>query len=448
MDDGRRIIFDCGTGIHDLGQEMMRSGENPIKANLLITHTHWDHIQGFPFFAPLFVPGNEVNIYGPRRMGQELSNTLSGQMIYSYFPVNLDSLGATVKFMDLGEGVFEVDGVHVSACYTNHPSLTLCYALETGGVKIVYIPDHEPHSLHSMGSEIGVFPIHHEDQDHVKFMEGADLIIHDAQYTLEEYSSKVGWGHSPYEKVVDYAIAARAKRLALFHHDPLRNDEEMDELVEKARQRANGAEFVPEVFAAEDNLVIELAEDPKAKIPVVSKKDSALLAGSSPEREKKVLIVDDDRQMNRLLEATLQEEEGIRFLHAYDGKEAVKVACDELPDLILLDLELPGMHGLDVCRAIRGNENPDLNDVAIIVVTGKRFEQNDVLECFAAGATDYMTKEFAVSGLRSRVRGWLMRSSFKIDRRRAWRRSGDERRTIEEERRASKGRRTSDKMDS
>ena len=126
----------------------------------------------------------------------------------------------------------------------------------------------------------------------------------------------------------------------------------------------------------------------------------------------------------------------------------MKVACDELPDLILLDLELPGMHGLDVCRTIRGNENPSVNDVAIIVVTGKRFEQDDVVECFAAGATDYMTKEFAVSGLRSRVRGWLMRSSFHLDRRRAWRRSGDERRAIEDERRASKGRRTSDEKDS
>jgi len=448
MNDGRRLIFDSGTGIHDLGQEMMKSSESPIKVNLLITHTHWDHIQGFPFFTPLYILGNEVNIYGPGRMGGYLSNILSGQMVSSYFPVNLESLGATVKFVELGEGVFEVDGVHVSTFYTNHPSQALGYSLETGGVKFVYIPDHEPHSLHAMGSEVGAFPVHHEDQNHVKFMEDADLVIHDAQYTLEEYPSKVGWGHSPYERVVDYAIAARAKRLALFHHDPLRNDEEMDGLVEKARQRASGAEFAPEVFASKDNLVIELVENPIARIPDSSKGESALLVSSSVKREKKVLIVDGGCQMIRLLESTLQEDEGITFHHACDAKQMETAIFEKPPDLILLDLEFPGVHGLDVCRFIRQNTNSKVNNVPIIVIAGKRFEQDDILECFAAGATDYMTKEFAVFGLQSRVRDWLMRSSFQVDRRKELRRSRGERGGPKEERRYGKGRRIFDKENS
>jgi phosphoribosyl 1,2-cyclic phosphodiesterase/DNA-binding NarL/FixJ family response regulator len=435
-DSGQLIILDSGTGIHTLGHELLASGKKPLIGSLLITHTHWDHIQGFPFFVPLFVPGNEWVIYGPGGMGYQLSNTLSGQMSYNYFPVTLESLAGTVRFTDLGEGTFNLDDVQVSTCYTNHPSLTLGYRLEVGSASVVYIPDHEPHSLHPMNSPVGAFPVHHEDQDHIRFIEDADLLIHDAQYTLDEYPDKIGWGHSPFEKVVDYAVAAGVKRLALFHHDPLRDDDALERLVEAARKRAAGADHVPEIFAAADDMVIELIEDPEITAPPVPPAESALITASMADHDKRVLIVDDDRQMVRLLEASLEVEEDIMFMHAYDGESAVEIASKEHPDLILLDLELPEMHGLDVCRALRSHPDIRVNDVVIIAVTGKRFEEADVLQCFEAGATDYITKQFAASGLRQRVRGWLMRTSATAaDRRRGFRRRSRGRRKSDSGRR-------------
>ncbi|MBT3822686.1 MAG: response regulator [Nitrospinaceae bacterium] len=437
MDDGTENVFDCGTGIHGLGQQMMASGVSSHKGNLIITHTHWDHIQGFPFFVPLFVPGNEWNIYGPGGMGNQLNTTLSGQMSYSYFPIHLEALGATVRFSNLGEGFFDLGRARMFVRYTNHPSLTLAYRLESGGQTFVYIPDHEPHSLHPMNAPPGAKPIHHEDRSHLKFLEGADLLIHDAMYTMDEYPSKIGWGHSPFEKVVDYAIAGRVKRLAFFHHDPMRDDRAMDRLVKKAIKYAKGAERVPEIFAASDDMTIDLPEKAKVRKRSSVNNHPAEITSNDKYQKKKVLIVDDDRQMVRLLETTLEAEEGITFLHAYDGNEAVKVARKEHPDLILLDLELPGLHGLDVCRTLRTHKNPRINDVAIIVVTGKRFEEEDVLECFGAGATDYMTKEFATTGLRSRVRGWLMRTAYPVDRRRESRRLARGRRVDDRGRRSS-----------
>ncbi|MAE05132.1 MAG: hypothetical protein CMH76_02235 [Nitrospinae bacterium] len=250
MDDGTLNIFDCGTGVHGLGQELMASGKKNMKGNILITHTHWDHIQGFPFFVPLFIPGNEWDIYGPGGMGNQLNTTLSGQMSYSYFPIHLEALGATVRFSNLGEGTFPLGGAKASLRYTNHPSLTLASRLDSGGASLVYIPDHEPHSLHPLDAPPGTIPIHHEDRSHVNFLSGADLLVHDAMYTLEEYPSKLGWGHSPFQKVVDYAIAGEVKRPAFFHHDPMRDDDAMDKLVEEARRYAEGADHVPEIFAA------------------------------------------------------------------------------------------------------------------------------------------------------------------------------------------------------
>jgi PleD family two-component response regulator len=256
-------------------------------------------------------------------------------------------------------------------------------------------------------------------------------------YTTDEYHTKIGWGHSPFEKAVDYAIAGRVKRLAFFHHDPMRDDRALDRLLKNAIKYAKSAKHGPEIFAASDDMTINLREKPKVRRRSAYRSNSALLSFDKKFKKKKVLIVDDDRQMVRLLEVTLEAEEGIEFLHAFDGNEAVKIARKKHPDLILLDLELPGLHGLDVCRTLRGHKDPRVNDVAIIIVTGKRFEDEDVLECFAAGATDYMTKEFATTGLRSRVRGWLMRTAYPIDRRRESRRLARGRRSDDQGRRNS-----------
>ena len=220
--DGTLIVLDCGTGAFDLGQHLVATRPGPIRGHLLISHTHWDHIQGFPFFAPLFVPGNEWDVYAPRGRGPRLEETLAGQMEYAYFPVTLDQLGATIRYHDLAEGAFELGAVHATARYLNHPGIALGYRLEADGAAFVYATDHEPHSPYPRLGDSIVDEVHHEDRRHIEFLAGAQLVIHDAQYTLEEYRQRMTWGHSPVERVVDFAVAARAERLALFHHDPLR----------------------------------------------------------------------------------------------------------------------------------------------------------------------------------------------------------------------------------
>jgi phosphoribosyl 1,2-cyclic phosphodiesterase len=186
--DGTLIILDCGTGAHDLGRSLVASGERPIRGHLLLTHTHWDHIQGFPFFAPLFIPGNEWDVYAPLGLGQRLEDTLAGQMEYEYFPVTLGQLDATIRYHELTEGTFDLGTVQVTARYLNHPGLALGYRLEAGDVTVVYATDHEPHSRHQpdVTGPATVLPVHREDQRHVEFLAGADLVIHDAQYTLED----------------------------------------------------------------------------------------------------------------------------------------------------------------------------------------------------------------------------------------------------------------------
>lgn len=248
--DGTLIVLDCGTGAHGLGQALLSSSGPRCDGHLMISHTHWDHIQGFPFFGPLFVPGNTWDIYAPGALGRQLERTLAGQMDSDYFPITLAQLAATIRFHDIAEGEFAVGSVRVTTQYLNHSALTLGYRLQSGGNVVVYSVDHEPHASIPAGRSEGEPPRHSKDQRHVEFLADADLIIHDAQYTISEYPKKTGWGHTPAEWAVDYAVAARAKRLALTHHDPLRDDEALDHIVEICRRRASTARSGLEVFAA------------------------------------------------------------------------------------------------------------------------------------------------------------------------------------------------------
>jgi len=410
-EDGTLLVLDCGTGAHDLGQSLAASGERPLRGHLLISHFHWDHIQGFPFFSPLFIPGNEWDVYGPGGMGQQLKSILAGQMNYSYFPITLEEFGATVRYNNLGEGAFDIGGIRITTQYTNHPALTLGFRLEAGGAAVVYIPDHEPNTLFAAGGAPGALPVHRADRRHVEFLKGADLLIHDSQYTLEEYPGKVSWGHSPFEKAVDYAIAGNARRLALFHHDPLRGDAALDRLAEAARRRAQQGARAPEVFPAAEGQVIELPEAGAKELPSIASLPSARLSPASPRRSGTVLIVDDDPFMLKLLERTLEAENGIRLVTAADGETAVELIQKERPVLVLLDWSLPKLDGIEVCRIIRAQGDPGVRDVPILMVTGKRLEENDVVQCFEAGASDYITKKFSPTQLRTRVRGWLLRTT-------------------------------------
>ncbi len=233
-------MFDCGTGARVLGRalvEQTRPGGDPVAGSILLGHTHWDHIQGLPFFEPLF-GGGHWDVYGPRGLDVSLDQTLAGQMNYQYFPVALDQVGAEVEFHELVEGTFEIGDLVVRTHYLNHPALTLGYRVECDGAVVCYVTDHEPFDpALGRGGDVSA---NSEDAGHVEFLEGADVIIHDAQYDASEYSARVGWGHSPMEYVVDVACAAGVNRTVLFHHDPSHDDATIDALVERANTRANG----------------------------------------------------------------------------------------------------------------------------------------------------------------------------------------------------------------
>src|SRR5262249_42427300 len=232
--------------------------DGPLRGHILISHTHWDHIQGIPFFPPLFAPGNEWDIYAPRGFGHTLRDTLAGQMQYTYFPVSLDQLGATIRYHELVEGHLRVGGVGVPSRYLNHPALTLGYRLEADGVAVVYACDHEPHSR---ALATGAGDIAGEDRRHAEFLAGADLVVHDAQYLASEYPHKIGWGHSTIEYALALARSARVGQLALTHHDPLRHDAALDDIVHSLRAESR-SEAGLGIFAAAEGQEVGLSARP------------------------------------------------------------------------------------------------------------------------------------------------------------------------------------------
>lgn len=404
---GTLIVLDCGTGAHGLGLALTAAGEHPVHGHLMISHTHWDHIQGFPFFGPLFVTGNEWDIYAPGGLGPQLEKVLAGQMESTYFPITLGQLAATIRYHELVEGRFAIADVRVVTRYLNHPALTLGYRLEAGAVTIVYSVDHEPHALHRVDATGGAASgplVHEEDRRHVEFLAGADLVVHDAQYTIKEYPEKVGWGHTPAESAVDYAVAAGVERLALTHHDPLRDDEAVERLAEICRRRAAAAGSALEVFAAAEGHVLELTEhEPGGE----ARSAGSATAAASPAEAQTVLIADDDPTVVRLLTLSLAGD-GFRVLTASDGESALRLARSERPGLILLDWQMPGSTGVEVTRALRGSIDPYLREVPVVLITAQSGDENTAVG-FAAGVTDYLTKPFRPAHVRARVRAWLLR---------------------------------------
>ncbi|MEE9149207.1 MAG: response regulator, partial [Candidatus Tectomicrobia bacterium] len=269
--------------------------------------------------------------------------------------------------------------------------------------------DYEPHSLHPREAPPGTAPIHHEDRRHVRFLDSADLVIHDAQYTLDDFPAKAGWGHTPMERAVDYAMLAQAKRLALFHHDPDRADEAVDRLSEQANARVAAGGAMLEVFAAAEGQVIELGQKSPCPRLAIAPEASAMLSLASLELST-VLIVDDDPVMVLLVQSTLQDE-GVRVLTAPDGETALRLARQEHPAMMLLDFILPGLDGLGVCRMLRAEADPRLCDMPIVMLTGEKLQETDLVEAFAAGVTDYLTKPIKPTFLRARIRSWLLRTS-------------------------------------
>ena len=219
---GKRLIFDGGTGIRVLGRSL--SSQMPVEAHLFFTHSHWDHIQGFPFFVPAFVKGNRFHIYAAIAPdGSTIEKRLNDQMRHPNFPVPLQVMGADLQFKDLqiGQSVPVGDEVLVETALLNHPGQALGYRVNWQGHAAAYVTDteHYPDRM---------------DENVLKLAQDADVLIYDATYTDEEYyskhSSKIGWGHSTWQEAVKVAKAARVKKLVIFHHDPLHDDDFLDQV--------------------------------------------------------------------------------------------------------------------------------------------------------------------------------------------------------------------------
>lgn len=402
---GGILVLDGGTGAHGLGQALVREGEAAARGHVLLSHTHWDHIQGLPFFAPLFVPGNEWHVYGPQGLGPSLGEVLSGQMQYTYFPITPAEYRADVAYHDLVEGSFEVGDIRVTTHYLNHPALTLAYRIEADGATLVYATDHEPH-LHRL-ADGGAPPEGGEDERHGQFLAGADLVIHDAQYTAAEYPARRGWGHSTMEYVVDLARAGAVRSLALFHHDPMRHDDALDALVEEARARARARGDSMEVCAAAEGRTITLRGRAGAAARARAVEEGSALAPSiAGLRGAAVLVACDDPGLAATL-AEAAEADGLRPIAAGDTAAAWRALQTERPGLVLAAGDLPGGGGAALCRALRAGKLPQCSDVPVVLVADER----SVEPSMGAhdGVTDWLSPPFSTIYARTRIRAWCLR---------------------------------------
>ena len=246
MDRDRVFIFDAGTGIVDYGRTL-DGGHR--KFNLFISHPHWDHIQGLPFFQPLYRQGNEMVIHGTSHGKLSLREVISGQMNNLYFPVTIKEYASRVYFVELEEGEHQVDQVPVSAIGLNHPGATLGYRLSSGtGKTFAYITDHE---ILPNGDA-------HNRQRLVSFLKQADVVIHDTTYFDEEYPMRVGWGHSALTEVLKLAEEAEVRNLYLFHHDPSHDDTAVERKETLARRYFEERGVVIGCFAAREGAAVVL----------------------------------------------------------------------------------------------------------------------------------------------------------------------------------------------
>lgn len=271
VSDGKTlVIFDAGTGIRPLGMDLLKRFPKgtPVRGHIFISHFHLDHIQGFPFFTPVYVSGNSFTIYGCEGAGKKLENIFVGQMAPEYFPVTLKEMPAEMKFVQLTTRPVQVNGWTVYPTYVNHPGLALGYRLEAGPKKVAYVTDNEPfrYLLRHQGNlnpiyedlDAGNVALEREDKNLVEFIKGVDVLVHDAQYTIDEYKAKLSWGHSFYEFAMEIAIQAQVKQLVLFHHDPMRHDKELDEILKRCQDFVAKRKSPLKVMAAYEGLELDI----------------------------------------------------------------------------------------------------------------------------------------------------------------------------------------------
>jgi phosphoribosyl 1,2-cyclic phosphodiesterase len=262
------FILDAGTGIHRCGDDLIKSGD-PIRGYIFITHMHWDHIQGIPFFEPFLRPNNEFTIIGSDHNDVKLEQMLADQMKEMYFPLQFNEFKSHIEFKVVGEECFTVEGVQINTMYVNHPGYTLGYRLTYKEKSVVYISDNEPFDpkkTDKAGNKVGKEVVQlfngnangNPNSRVIEFIRNADVLIHDTMYTPLEYKTKELWGHSDYLFALDLAIRADVKNFYLFHHGPHHTDEDLDAIVQSCRAEVERRKHNLVCIAAAENMVVEL----------------------------------------------------------------------------------------------------------------------------------------------------------------------------------------------
>ncbi|ACY16726.1 MBL fold metallo-hydrolase [Haliangium ochraceum] len=270
------IIIDAGTGLRRLGKQLMQGafGDGSGTAHLLISHTHWDHIQGLPFFSPLYKRGNTLHLFARQRDDTHLRAVFESQTEEPYFPVPMASLKADIRFHELIEGQsFDIGKARISCTRLNHPWIAIAYRIDADGASVVYASDTAPfrdilleHEFIAKPPVVGG-PLSPADASKLASMrealvglcQGADVLIYDTQFTQAEYRSRPHWGHSTPDDALEIAFAAKVKTLVLYHHAPERTDDEQDAILRECRVKLAGAPF--DVMAAYEGLELSIGED-------------------------------------------------------------------------------------------------------------------------------------------------------------------------------------------
>ena len=244
-DDGLEpIVLDLGTGLRFWGLTL---GLGPVRATALVSHLHWDHIQGLPFFTPLHLEGSELHVIGPVQDGRTLEHAVGEFLCPPYFPVHLNELAGTVTFAEAGDSTFALGDATVTTRLVPHIGPTLGFRIESGGRSVVYVSDHQQPLCSTSPVDAGV----------LELCNGADLLIHDSQFTQAEFALKSDWGHCTIDYAIEVAIQSGVRRLALFHHDPTHDDDVMDALMARAVHTA-ARQGAVEIIAAREGLRLEL----------------------------------------------------------------------------------------------------------------------------------------------------------------------------------------------
>jgi ribonuclease BN (tRNA processing enzyme) len=239
QEDGSFVVLDAGTGLRPFGEQVQE--EAPPRIDLLLTHLHLDHLEGLGFFRPVWKRETKLHIWGPASPTRTLEERIARYLSPPLFPIDLSDVPAQLHFHDVPDDAWELGGLRLRAQRVSHPGPTVGYRIESNGASVAYVPDHEP----ALG--VALEELAPDWTPGYELAAGADVLLHDAQFTEQEYPERVGWGHSSVAHAVTFAQRARVGRLVLFHHDPWHSDEDLEALGARARALWNGAGEPPEV---------------------------------------------------------------------------------------------------------------------------------------------------------------------------------------------------------